>query len=51
MTSKWTKTSLSVPEKILEHGFLEYGFLKTCRFFIMTENLSMSDGRDRKLKK
>ena len=51
MRSKWTKISLSVLGTILEIDSLEFSFLKIRRFFSMIEKLSMSDGKDRKLKK
>ena len=50
MKSKWTKISFSVLGTILEHWFLEFGFLKI-RTFFMAEKLSMPDGKDRKYKK
>ena len=42
MRSKWTKLSLSVPGTILEYCM---------NIRILCENISMSDERDRKLKK
>ena len=55
LKNEWEKNGLKhhiqFVTKYKNTDSLEFGFLKIRRFFNMAEKLSMSDGRDRKLKK